>query len=214
MSKEIDIHNLPDSHSRYGNYLQKTRDCGDCPFSRTIVNRDWAPGGKPIGEVCAWGKEWKWLEKWSWKNPKACTKLSRPLPQESVSLNLTEDDYVSYGINVNQFTLPLFAKILGLYAKTVGVKLWPGQADFYFEGVVEDLSRTNASGLRLGSHVSGDSKLTVSREYSQTKEDLLLFGCYPQAGSRNNQGEYLGSRFEKAVNQCLQDEGVAKQFLR
>lgn len=215
MSKELDVHSLPDSHSRHGNYLQKTRECGDCPFSRTIVNRDWAPGGDPIGEVCAWGKEWKWLKKWSWEKPKACAKLSRPLSPESVSLEMTEEDYVPCGITPDKLTKPLFVEVVGLYAKIVGVKLWPYQAEAYYRDVHEVLRRTNGYDLRIGSYVSGDSKFTIEKRYStKTNENLLLFGCYPQAHSRDDQGQYLGSRFEMAVNQLLTDEGIAKQFVR
>lgn len=211
MPQELDIHSLPDSHRRYGDFLKLTKDCSGCQFSRTVVNRDWAPGHGPIGKVCLWGKNWKWLET-PIENPKVCAKLSRPLPVESASRIASEEDYEPCGVAGDQFTLPLFSKIVGLYTDIVGgMALTEGEVEFYYNYAADDLKKTNAVGLRFGSHLSGDSKLIVEWRYLSrgSSNQALFFSCYPQAAHWDNQGEYLGSRFELAVNQYLRDEKIA-----
>ena len=210
MPKELDIHSLPESHRRYGDHIQQTKQCQGCSFFRVIVNKDWAPGYDPIGMVCLWGKEWKWLIRPTEK-PRACAKLPRPLPVESVAKYIVEKDYVSCGVDAGQFTLPVFSKIVDLYTRIVGGdRLRPGEIGYYYNSIVGQLKEINLADLRLGSFLSGNSKLTIEwRFLSKVSSDqALFFGCYPQAPRRDDQGEYLGSRFDLAVNQYLKSLGI------
>ena len=54
------------------------------------------------------------------ENPRACAKLSRPLPVESVSKVIVEKGYEPNGVGIDRFTLPVFSKIVYLYTRIVG----------------------------------------------------------------------------------------------
>lgn len=210
MLAELDIHNLPDSHSHYGSVLQLTKECNDCDFFRIIVNRNWAPGHHPIGKVCLWGQNWKWLMPVD--NPRACAKLAHSHSSKSTLFKVAENHYIPYGVKGEQFTLPLFKEVVGLYTRIVGGE--PprrGLLEFEYGKTIEDLKRINAVGLRHGSFVSDDSKLVIQWLFiSKTSPEMaLFFDCFPQAGASDNQGRYLSSRFELAVNQLLVNKQIA-----
>ena len=80
-----------------------------------------------------------------------------------------------------------------------------------YEYVLNELNHTNIAQLRWGSYVSENSKFEVEWRYltQASREKALYFNCYPNTDWHGNQGEYLNSRLNLAVNQYLTKHDIA-----
>ncbi len=212
MSKEIDVYNLPDSHLRYGDRKRPTRDCPDCEFNRMVVNHTWAAAHEPIGQVCLWGRRWKWLDNYPINNLRSCPLLSRPLSEGTISAQIKEDQFNPLGIRGEDFTFQVFEDALRLYRQVVGgERLYLGEAEMGYDQALAALNRTNAFNWRLGSFVSFDSKFMIEWRFlaPATMDQALFFSCNPNTRRQADQGEYLNSRYEIAMARYLQVRNLA-----